>query len=142
MSNRITSPRIYAILEQLYEDLNSYAETSIPVDQTKPYVTTGQLQNARLEEFNSSIEIKLLPFFCNPPPVHDWVVPLALIDLNKRTEKLETHWDLTIIRVIPFIDGVNHVSKIAHLADCDLELTRLAVAHLLQVVRAQFPVKC
>ncbi|KAJ6502441.1 nitrogen permease regulator 2-domain-containing protein [Mycena sanguinolenta] len=110
LSSPNTSPAIHAILEQLYEDLNSYSETSIPIDR-----------------FNS-IELKIFPFYPNPPPVKDWMVPLALINLTKR---IEDNWDLTMVRVCRYIDGVNHVSRIAHLADCDLALTRLAISHLL-----------
>ncbi|KZT26401.1 NPR2-domain-containing protein [Neolentinus lepideus HHB14362 ss-1] len=99
-----------AILEQLYEDLNSYSETSIPID-----------------AFNS-LELKIFPFYPNPSPVKDWDVPLALINLAKR---IEPNWDLTIGKVIKHIDGVNHVSRIAYLADCDLDLTREAISHLL-----------
>jgi hypothetical protein len=36
-------------------------------------------------------------------------------------------------KVCNVIDGVSHVSRIAALADCDLELTRQAIAHLLFV---------
>ncbi|KAJ7709789.1 nitrogen permease regulator 2-domain-containing protein [Mycena rosella] len=110
LSSPNTSPAIHAILEQLYEDLNSYSETSIPIDR-----------------FNS-IELKIFPFYPNPPPVKDWMVPLALINLIKR---IEDNWDLTMVKVCRYIDGVNHVSRIAHLADCDLALTRLAISHLL-----------
>ncbi|KAJ3524319.1 hypothetical protein NM688_g8584 [Phlebia brevispora] len=119
------SSAIYAILEQLYEDLNSYSETSIQID-----------------KFNS-IELKIFPFYPNPPPVKDWQVPLALIGLTKR---IEPNWDLTVAKasilnpvrsisdrhqICPYIDGVNHVARIARLADCDLELTRQAISHLL-----------
>jgi hypothetical protein len=38
---------------------------------------------------------------------------------------------LTVQRIIPFIDGINSVQKIAILADTDLTLTRRALAHLL-----------
>ncbi|KIJ69264.1 hypothetical protein HYDPIDRAFT_24114 [Hydnomerulius pinastri MD-312] len=110
LSNPQSSPAIYAILEQLYEDLNSYSETSIPID-----------------DFNS-IELKIFPFYPNPPPVRDWQVPLALINLSKR---IEDNWDLTMKKVCKHINGVNHVSRIAQLADCDLELTRQAISHLL-----------
>ena len=72
------SSTIYAILEQLYEDLNSYSETSIQID-----------------KFNS-IELKIFPFYPNPPPVKDWQVPLALINLTRR---IEANWDLTIAKV-------------------------------------------
>ncbi|XP_006457955.1 hypothetical protein AGABI2DRAFT_199067 [Agaricus bisporus var. bisporus H97] len=105
------STSIHAILEQLYEDLNSFAETSIPIDR-----------------FNS-IELKIFPFYPNPPPVHDWLVPLALINLAKR---IDDNWDLTMAKVVcKFIDGTNHVSRIAHLADSEINLTRQAVSHLL-----------
>ncbi|KAG1827127.1 nitrogen permease regulator 2-domain-containing protein [Suillus subaureus] len=105
-----SSPAMHAVLEQLYEDLNSYSETSIPID-----------------AFNS-IELKIFPFYPNPPPVKDWQVPLALINLSKR---IEDNWDLTMSKVCRHIDGVNHVSRIAHLSDCDIELTRQAISHLL-----------
>lgn len=73
---------MYAILEQLYEDLNSYSETSIPID-----------------KFNS-IELKIFPFYPNPPPVKDWMVPLALINLTRR---LESNWDLTMVKVSVYV---------------------------------------
>ncbi|TDL24839.1 NPR2-domain-containing protein [Rickenella mellea] len=110
LSSPETSLTIHSILEQLFEDLNSYSETSIPIN-----------------EFNS-IELKIFPFYPNPPPVHDWAVPVALINLTKR---IEPNWDLTMAKVCPFIDGTNHVSRIAHLADCDMDLTRKAISHLL-----------
>jgi nitrogen permease regulator 2-like protein len=69
---------VQAVLEQLFEDLNSYSETSIPIDR-----------------FNS-IELKIFPFYPNPPPVSDWMVPVALISLNKR---VEGNWDLTMAKV-------------------------------------------
>ncbi|KAL0063737.1 Nitrogen permease regulator 2 [Marasmius tenuissimus] len=101
---------MHAVLEQLYEDLNSYSETSIAIDQ-----------------FNS-IELKIFPFYPNPPQVHDWMVPLALINLTKR---IEDNWDLTMAKVCRHINGINHVSRIAALADCDIKLTRAAISHLL-----------
>ncbi|KAF8637350.1 hypothetical protein AX17_002849 [Amanita inopinata Kibby_2008] len=110
LSSSSTSHALHAILEQLYEDLNSYSETSIVIDRF------------------TSIELKIFPFYPNPPPVQDWMVPLALINLSKR---IEDNWDLTMVKVCKHIDGVNHISRIAHLADCDIALTRLAISHLL-----------
>ncbi|OJT07836.1 Nitrogen permease regulator 2 -like protein [Trametes pubescens] len=110
LSSPDSAPAIHAVLEQLYEDLNSYSETSIPIDR-----------------FNS-IELKIFPFYPNPPPVKDWMVPLALINL---TNRIEPNWDLTIVKICPYIDGTNHISRIARLANCDLNLTRLAISHLL-----------
>ncbi|KAK2466769.1 hypothetical protein APHAL10511_001027 [Amanita phalloides] len=110
LSSSETSPALHAILEQLYEDLNSFSETSIAIDQ-----------------FNS-IELKIFPYFPNPPTVKNWMVPVALIHLDRLFEE---NWDLTMLKVCGFIDGVNHVRRIAHLAECDVELTRSAIAHLL-----------
>jgi hypothetical protein len=39
-------------------------------------------------------------------------------------------WDLVLEKVQPFVDGVNHVKKIARLADVDLKLVRKAVMEL------------
>lgn len=78
LSSPRSAPAVHAILEQLYEDLNSYSETSIFID-----------------PFNT-IELKIIPFYPNPPPVKDWMVPLALINL---TNRIEPNWDLTIVKV-------------------------------------------
>ncbi len=71
------------------------------------------------------------------------MVPVTLIRLSRL---LEDNWDLTMVKVrirdpectlayntqvCKFIDGVNHVSRIAQLAECDVELVRMAIAHLL-----------
>ena len=65
-----------------------------------------------IDKFNS-IQLKILPFYPNPPQVHDWQVsrtkppavaslswrkqvPLALINLKKR---IEPNWDLTMVKV-------------------------------------------
>jgi hypothetical protein len=69
---------MYQIIEQLFEDLNSYSETSIPID-----------------SFNS-IELKIFPFYPNPPKVEDWQVPVPLLNLKKR---MDDSWDLTMTKV-------------------------------------------
>ncbi|KAJ8111697.1 hypothetical protein OPT61_g5768 [Boeremia exigua] len=38
--------------------------------------------------------------------------------------------DLTLNRVLPYVNGVNSISRIAQLADTDLSLTRRAIQHL------------
>jgi hypothetical protein len=101
---------MHSIIEQLYEDLNSYSETSIQVD-----------------AFNF-FELKIFPFYPNPPAVNNWDVPVALINIEKR---MDENWDLSMARICRYVDGVNHVKKIAELADVDLELGRMCVQHLL-----------
>lgn len=75
-----------------------------------------------------AINLKLFPVYPNPPPINDWDVPVALLDLLSR---VDGNWDLTLRRILPFIDGVNHVKRIAQLADADLSLTRACLEHLI-----------
>ena len=75
-----------------------------------------------------AINLKLFPVYANPTPINDWDVPVALLDLVSR---VDGNWDLTLRRILPFIDGVNHVKRIAQLADADLGLTRACLEHLL-----------
>ena len=74
-----------------------------------------------------AINLKLFPVYPNPSPVNDWDVPVALLDLQSR---VDGNWDLTLRRILPFIDGVHHVKRIAQLADADLGLTRACLEHL------------
>ncbi|SJX60317.1 related to NPR2-nitrogen permease regulator, partial [Sporisorium reilianum f. sp. reilianum] len=74
-----------------------------------------------------AINLKLFPVYPNPTPINDWDVPVALLDLVSR---VDGNWDLTLRRILPFIDGVNHVKRIAQLADADLGLTRACLEHL------------
>ncbi|CAD0095792.1 unnamed protein product [Aureobasidium vineae] len=70
----------------------------------------------------------LFPTRSPPPPIQIYHVPLSTV----RFSSLQTNtWDLTVQRIIPYIDGINSVQKIAVLADTDLTLTRRALAHLL-----------
>jgi hypothetical protein len=55
-------------------------------------------------------------------------VPIALVDLN---ELKDDNWDITAARVSQYINGVNHVRKIADLADADPALTRETLRHML-----------
>ena len=75
-----------------------------------------------------AINIKLFPTYPNPPEVHDWDVPVLLVDLSTH---VSGSWDLTLVRLIPYIDGVNHTKRIAQLAEADPELTRQCIRHLL-----------
>ncbi|KAK0544766.1 Nitrogen permease regulator 2 [Tilletia horrida] len=103
-------------------------------------LTPEQLEDAQLHEWESelphglgrtvrdAINVKLFPIYPNPPSANDWDVPVALLDLKKR---VDANWDLTMAKIFPFIDGVNHVKRIAELADADLALTRQCMEHLL-----------
>jgi hypothetical protein len=53
---------------------------------------------------------------------------MALVDLNALKDD---NWDITAARVAEYIDGVNHVARIAELADADPALTRETLRHML-----------
>jgi hypothetical protein len=101
---------IGGLLEIIREDLNNYNECMIPVDNS------------------NTINMKLFPVQTDPPPVKSWHVPIAKI----RFEGIvDDRWDLTMRKVIPMIDGVRDVRRIAIEADVSLELTKLTLRHLL-----------
>ncbi|KIY03060.1 uncharacterized protein Z520_01526 [Fonsecaea multimorphosa CBS 102226] len=104
------SGRIYSLCEMLMEDLNNYCECMIPIDEL------------------NTLNIKLFPTLPNPASVKPWHVPLFTVRIETMVDE---NWDLTMLRIIPFINGVNSVKRIAVLADADLKLTKKCVKHLL-----------
>ncbi|KAL9103601.1 MAG: hypothetical protein Q9163_001365 [Psora crenata] len=103
--------RIHAICEILLEDLNNYSECMIPISDT-----------------TSTLNIKLFPIYPPPPPLHAHQVPLLTVKVD---QMVDSSWDLTMCRILPFINGIHSVKRIALLADTDLKLTRKAIKHLL-----------
>ena len=103
--------KIYALCEILLEDLNNYCETMVPIDKS------------------DSVNIKLFPIYPPPPPISPHHVPLSTIRLdNKLTDD---NWDLTMLLIIPYINGLNSVKQIALNADADYKLVCKAISHLL-----------
>jgi hypothetical protein len=101
---------IGSLLDIIKEDLNNYGECMIPVDDA------------------NTINMKLFPHHPTPPEVKGWHVPVAKM---KFADVVDPTWDLTLQRVIAHIDGVSDVRRIAWQADVSLELTQLALRHLL-----------
>ncbi|OCL10263.1 nitrogen permease regulator 2 [Glonium stellatum] len=105
------SGKVYALCEMILEDLNNYCECMIPIDDS------------------NTINLKLFPTHAPPAPVFAWHVPLLTIDLSSFSSPTISS-DLTLNRILPYIDGTHSVSHISQLADTDLGLTRKAVQHL------------
>ncbi|KAI1392952.1 nitrogen permease regulator 2 [Hypoxylon trugodes] len=101
---------IESLLEIVKEDLNNYGECMIPVDDA------------------NTLNMKLFPYHPPPPPVRGWHVPVPKMKL---ADIVDPTWDLTLQKIIPHIDGVNDVRRIAWLADVSLPLTQIALQHLL-----------
>lgn len=102
--------KIYALCEILLEDLNNYCESMIPID-----------------DYNT-LNIKLFPTYPPPPPLLPHHVPLSTVRLSSLVDQ---NWDLTMLLILPHINGVNSVAQIALAADADYQLVRKAIRHLL-----------
>ncbi|KAI0106906.1 nitrogen permease regulator 2 [Daldinia grandis] len=101
---------IESLLEIVKEDLNNYGECMIPVDDA------------------NTLNMKLFPYHPPPAPVRGWHVPVPKMKL---ADIVDPTWDLTLQKIIPHVDGVNDVRRIAWLADVSLPLTQIALQHLL-----------
>ena len=102
------------ILKEVYEQLNAYAECCVRVSAT-------QVLNLRLER---GLSERSRP---RPEKIRAWDVPLLIRELP---DPERWTWDLVLEKVRPHIDGVNHVKRIARLADVDLKLVKKAVWEL------------
>ncbi|KAK8121644.1 nitrogen permease regulating protein NPR2 [Apiospora sp. TS-2023a] len=101
---------IESLLEIVKEDLNNYGECMIPVDEA------------------NTLNMKLFPYHPPPAPVRGWHVPVPKMKL---VDIVDPTWDLTLQKIIPHVDGVNDVRRVAWLADVSLPLTQTALQHLL-----------
>eukprot|EP00005_Dracoamoeba_jomungandri_P011164 CAMPEP_0174268416 /NCGR_PEP_ID=MMETSP0439-20130205/37332_1 /TAXON_ID=0 /ORGANISM="Stereomyxa ramosa, Strain Chinc5" /LENGTH=68 /DNA_ID=CAMNT_0015356565 /DNA_START=93 /DNA_END=295 /DNA_ORIENTATION=- len=63
-----------------------------------------------------------------PPHVYPQQVPVRIRNLDKLVDQ---EWDLTLQQVVPFIDGVRHISKIAAESHVHLQLVEECMRHLL-----------
>ena len=72
--------------------------------------------------------MKLYPKKDQPKPINDKDVPIPLVDL------MLVDWkkiDLTLSKIIPFIDGSTEILSISQLSDSSLSLVKKAIQHLL-----------
>lgn len=100
--------RIKKILESTLMDLNEKRETKIVEGET-------------------TIFLKIVQTHDDPPEVDEHQVPHLMKEF--RNLSLE-FWDLTTQQILPFIDGVNHVARIAREAGVDLGLVKSCVQNL------------
>ncbi|KAG7843517.1 hypothetical protein KL942_000613 [Ogataea angusta] len=101
---------IESLVQQIYQDLNNYSECLIPIDSA------------------NSVDIKLFPILPPPPELNACDVPIATVKLETMVDPL---WDPTMVRILPFINGINSIKRISILADADFELTRQCIQHLI-----------
>ncbi|BFZ63330.1 Nitrogen permease regulator 2 [Saitoella coloradoensis] len=110
ISNPQNALQIHNIIEQVFEDLNNYCECMIPINDA------------------NTINLKLFPSYPQPPAVKAYHVPILTVRLEAL---MDVNWDLTMQKVIPFIDGMNSVRRISDIADVDYVLAKKCMEHLL-----------
>jgi hypothetical protein len=100
ISSPATGPKVFEILQQLMEDLNTYAEASIPIDQSSSIEIKlfPNLPKSVWGSSNGSFPApKLISFSLrparSPTKVENWHVPIPLIDL-----KPQLNWDLSMAK--------------------------------------------
>ncbi|RYP24315.1 hypothetical protein DL765_000579 [Monosporascus sp. GIB2] len=144
---------IESLLEIIKEDLNNYGECMIPIGKgtfsfflfsappipptftlspftpsiSHPSLTSWLFPKQYTDEANT-LNMKLFPYHAPPPPVRGWHVPVPKMKL---ADIVDPTWDLTLQKIIPYIDGVNDVRRVAWLADVSLPLAQIALQHLL-----------
>ncbi|EME83372.1 uncharacterized protein MYCFIDRAFT_38825 [Pseudocercospora fijiensis CIRAD86] len=105
--------KVYGLLESIVEDLNKYGETCVRIDGV-------HILNLRLEYPKEYAKDA-------PDRIRAWDVPLLVRSVPSQGEWT---WDLTLVRIYDFIDGIKHVQKIAELADVEVKLVKRAVKEL------------
>ncbi|CAH2353577.1 nitrogen permease regulator 2 [[Candida] railenensis] len=109
-TKKISLSSIESLIQQIFQDLNNYSECCIPLDSA------------------NSVDIKLFPIL--PPPINikAFQVPLATVNLE---QLVDVNWDPTMLKILPFINGLNSIRKISQLADSDYMLTKQCIQHLM-----------
>ncbi|ORZ41383.1 nitrogen permease regulator 2, partial [Catenaria anguillulae PL171] len=114
MTNAKYRPALYSVLQQLVHDLNTMREARIAVPHSSVI-----------------LDIRLAPVLsAHPPEVNLWDVPVPALDF---AHVPLTGWDLTLTRLVPLINGTRSVYQLAHIADVDPALVRVAIQHLVHV---------
>lgn len=101
-------PRIQNLLGKIMKDLN---ETRV----------------CTVIEGETTIYLKIVRITEDPPDVHDHQVPILRPEFRNMSFD---SWDLTTQQVLPFINGVYHVSRIAACADVENSLVKSCVQNL------------
>lgn len=110
LSVRKTYEVIDSLLQQIYQDVNNYSECMIPIDES------------------NTVNMKLFPLFPSPPDLKAYQVPISTVRLESM---IDVNWDPTMEKIVPYINGINSIRRIADLADADYDLVRKCIQHLM-----------
>lgn len=100
--------KLEEVMAKVFEKLNSHGLCSVNIDDS------------------NCLYLKLSPSLQTPPIVHGHQVPIYICT----KEDIATCWDLTIQQILPYINGFNHVAKIACLSEVNISLVKECIQHL------------
>ncbi|KAK3086175.1 hypothetical protein FSP39_014683 [Pinctada imbricata] len=110
LSRAESQDKIVPFLENLLNKLNKHGSCSVHTD-------------------SCTVHLKVAPTITEPSVVQDHDVPVFVKDAKTITG--QGHWDLTTQQVLRYIDGTNHVARIAAEADVEINLVKLCLQNLL-----------
>ncbi|CAR22269.1 nitrogen permease regulating protein NPR2 [Lachancea thermotolerans CBS 6340] len=99
------------LITKIYRDLNDYSECLIPIDS------------------GNAVDIKLFPLLSPPSScfsIED--VPISTVNLAKL---IDVNWDPTMLKIVPHINGINSIAKVAKFSDSDVNLVVECIKHLI-----------
>ncbi|CAK9438069.1 uncharacterized protein LODBEIA_P24010 [Lodderomyces beijingensis] len=105
-TKQISLSSIESLITQIYQDLNNYSECCIPLDSS------------------NSVDIKLFPILPAPVNIKAYQVPLPNVKLQPL---VDVNWDPTMIKILPFIDGINSVKRISELCEANYIVTKQCI---------------
>lgn len=91
---------------------------------TDSFIVIENIGECQLTEGLTATHLKVVKIRSDPKPVADHQVPVFIKTLPAQ------QWDLTTQQVAPYIDGFNHVARIAVLSDVENNLVKACVQNL------------
>eukprot|EP00128_Syssomonas_multiformis_P018811 Colp12_sorted_trinity150504_noHs@35256 len=110
ISREETKANIPVIIQRILNDLNSSGKSTIVANDA------------------NTMYLQIFPVLPDPPAVYDHKVPIFITEVSSMCIRA---WDLTMQQVWPYINGIDHVKRIAKKADVEIALVRKCMQHLL-----------
>ncbi|XP_064633487.1 GATOR1 complex protein NPRL2-like [Lineus longissimus] len=110
LSDEKTKETLPSKLKQIITQLNQSGTCSVPVNDA------------------NHIHLKVIRDSKMPQEVEKHNVPIFMMD---KSLIVASDWDLTTQQILPFIDGFNHVARIAVEADMDINIVKHCIRNLL-----------
>ncbi|CAB4062389.1 NPRL2 [Lepeophtheirus salmonis] len=116
VSREENTPLIHEIIKKILKNINEHGSCMLNVGAPGG---PSQLLNLKVTPTSLSPET---------PVVHDYDVPILLVDWTKYPRDA---WDLTTRELLKYIDGFNHIARIAELVGVKSHLVKCDVVNLI-----------